>query len=213
MDADDRTTQGQSPERPEPGDALIALALGELSDADRALAESTLSASDRITVERLRTTVTTIADPAMQVAPAGLMRRLEALGRVTAVGEAVVQVAGVIRRLAATLTFDSRVRPALAGFRGVAEGRQLVFSSEAGEVHLRFTGPSESDPRITIWGSVESEDGAPAAGSVRLGEGDAALEADVDDDGMFVLRSPAGSYPLVVRVGGVEIDLGLLDVA
>ncbi|MCA9287328.1 MAG: hypothetical protein KDA05_02020 [Phycisphaerales bacterium] len=195
-------------------DEHVALALGELDAQTAARLDASLDAATRTAIGQIRATVAAMGDRALEAAPASLVRRLEAMGRVSAVGEAVAQVTGALRRLVARVVFDSRVSPALAGFRGGADGRQLVFSSEAGDVHLRLSGPDERDPRVTIRGSVETTEASELQGAIaRIGGAEDRAEANIDEDGMFVLRIAPGSHPMIVRLARTEIDLGLLDVA
>ena len=197
-----------------PSDQHLALALGELDAEAAGRLDAALDDAARHAIGQVRATVAAMRDRALEAAPASLVRRLEAMGRVSPVGEAVAQVAGAIRRLVAQVVFDSRVSPALAGFRGGADGRQLVFSSEAGDVHLRLSGPDEREPRVTIRGSIEATDETELQGAIaRIGGATGAAEASVDEDGMFVLRIAPGSHPMIVRLARTEIDLGLLDVA
>ncbi|MEZ6235739.1 MAG: hypothetical protein R3B68_16270 [Phycisphaerales bacterium] len=197
-----------------PSDEHLALAFGELDAAAAARLDASLDGAARAAIGQVRATVAAIGDGGLEAAPASLVRRLEAMGRVSALGEAVAQVAGAIRRLVAQVVFDSRVSPALAGFRGGADGRQLVFSSEAGDVHLRLSGPDERDPRVTIRGAIEASDETELEGAIaRVGASGGAAEASIDEDGMFVLRVAPGSHPMIVRLARTEIDLGLLDVA
>lgn len=215
---------------PHPSDDLIAAALGELTGPEQARVESSLDETGRVLVQRLQAAVAVLSEVPLEQPPAALLSRLKALGRTTPLTEAVGHVAGTIRRFIATISFDSRVSPALAGFRGAAEGRQLVFTSPVGDVHLRLTGPSEGDPRITIRGCIEvaGAQTPPEAGAfARLGPPHAepvsattasvpdagSIDGILDEDAMFVIRAQPGAYPLTVRLGQTEIDLGILDVA
>lgn len=199
-----------------PNDDVIALALGEVRAEDRARLEGGLRAQDAAIVARLRAVLETMAEPGLEAAPASLVRRLVSLDRRARRAEAVERFGAELRRFIASVVFDSRVNPALAGFRGGTEGRQVAYSSEGGGVHLRVSGPDERDDRMALRGAIEWAGGVSDSGGggwVRLTGRGVDLSIDLDDDGMFATRLEPGAYQIVVALGDVEIDLGVLDVA
>ena len=135
------------PSQPTLTDAQIALVLGEASEAAGAADGRSPG------VSRLRTAIETMRDGAMEAAPERLVARLVGLEAQARFGAALDGVAdavmGAMRAIVATLTYDSRVSPALAGFRGTAGAVQLVFASEAGEVHLHVTESGGGDGVVT----------------------------------------------------------------
>lgn len=157
----------------------------------------------------------------MEAAPERLVARLVGLEAQARFGAALDGVAdavmGAMRAIVATLTYDSRVSPALAGFRGTAGAVQLVFASEAGEVHLHVTESGGGDGVVTVRGVLEPTGGADARGSgggsivLTPVAGGADVSGSIDEDEMFVLRVAPGLYRAMLRIGDASVDLGVLE--
>jgi hypothetical protein len=198
--------------------------------ADRALGLTPQPAPQTPALGRLRSIIDSLREPALEPAPETLIARLvalegrpgtsDALDRVAAgLGD---RVAGAVRLVLATLTFDSRVSPALAGFRGSASAIQLGFASEAGDVHVQIGEPDGPQSLVTIRGAFEPaaagegglRDGGPPSQFLLTpvdGRGPEAC-GDLDEDLMFTLHVAPGHYRARLHHGGVVIDLGELKV-
>lgn len=210
-------------------DAEIARVLGEAGGPDAAGRG----------MARLRAVHRTMRDPAIEAVSEALIQRLIALESRARVGEVLDRVAdavtgavmGAVRSIVATLAFDSRVSPALAGFRGTSGATQLAFTSEAGEIHLHITeSGSAADSRVTVRGEFEAAEprpGAvassaaggpigwieltPRAGSESEAGSRAGIRAEIDEDSMFTVRVAPGPYGVRLGLPDAEIDLGVLE--
>lgn len=114
-----------------------------------------------------------------------------------------------VKRIVATLTFDSWAQPATAlGVRGVRAGtRQMLFSAAGRDVDLR-TKPSAG--AFSISGQVLGPDyfGRIEVSSDTGADTISPRFADLDDLGEFRLDGlPAGTYTLTLRVHDAEIEL------
>jgi len=123
----------------------------------------------------------------------------------------VLRQPGLVERLRAALTFDSRVAAAPVGARGVADDadaeRHLVYSTPALDVALDVYLLDEGVLRID--GQVLPTDGAadPVA-TVHLLRGATEVAGAIADDlGEFTLdRVPPGPFRLLVTLGWLEVD-------
>lgn len=129
--------------------------------------------------------------------------------RFTAYAEAR-QPPGLFQRLLATLTFDSRLQPATAGLRSVAdEGpqQQLLYSTEAAEIALTVR-PALPNKNFTVTGQVFPVGDSPAnTFSIQLlrdVQEVGLVSADELGEFSFV-NLPAGDYNMVVSTGQYEV--------
>jgi len=125
---------------------------------------------------------------------------------------AAVRSPSVVGRLLATLTFDSaRVAPAFGVRSGsaAAGARQLIYSAGESDIDLRLARAAEG---WTVSGQVLGE---CAGGSVEIeGAGDdpARAEAPLNELCEFSLPPiPEGSYNLLLRLPGAEVQIPQLD--
>lgn len=177
---------------------------------------------------RLAAVVHTMRTQAIQPAPESLVQRLVRLqaqpGLIHGIDRVADAVAGAllgaVRSIVATLTYDSRVSPALAGFRGSASTTLLSFSCEMGEIHLQVTESGSSpDARVTVRGVFEPlpefvvspDSSEPSRVVLSPLAGGESVAADLDDDSMFVMRLSPGAYRAALRTGDVAIDLGPVE--
>ncbi len=208
-------------------DAVIALALGEADQNSPAR----LTAGEERSVAQIRAIVATMRDQAIEEAPESLVTRLVAIqtriaiaGGLDRIAQVVTEImAGVARTFMASLTYDSRVSPALAGFRGTGGATQLAFASPAGGIDLHVTESSgEVGSRVTLRGMIEPAEGpaAPVAhgamfwlipSEAAAGQQPPRLSAIIDEDSMFVLHVPPGTYRAMLRLAETAIDLGVLE--
>jgi hypothetical protein len=137
-------------------------------------------------------------------APATWIARAEAL-----MPGPVARAGAALRRLAATLAFDSRAQPAL-GMRGETESaRQLLFSAEGRDIDLRIVGGRGV---FSVAGQVLGPD---EAGVATLAAGDGAgRTATLDSFGEFRFDNlAAGRAVLTLQLGDDEITLPPIDLA
>lgn len=120
------------------------------------------------------------------------------------------QPPGLFQRLFATLTFDSRAQPAIAGLRSVAdEGpqRQLIYTTEAAEIALTVQ-PTLPNKHFTVIGQIFPAGDIPAhAFSIQLLRDVREVDlAAADELGEFTFTDlPVGEYEMVVSAGDYEV--------
>jgi len=124
-----------------------------------------------------------------------------------------LKVPGVVRRILATLNFDSGSQPLAFGVRSgqAAPARQLLFDAGDVSVDLRLARGSEG---WTISGQVLGPCGSDGqVEMVRVGDTEATVRAGLNSLCEFVLLPPvpAGIYTLRLRLDGVEVDIPGLD--
>lgn len=105
-----------------------------------------------------------------------------------------------LRQIIATLTYDSRKTPALAGLRGAAGMVALVF--EAGDAEIDLEIHTDHESRRRLLGQV-SASGQDAPYAVRLRRSDDAqtlAETQTDEHGQFTLEAESGVYVLEIRL-------------
>jgi hypothetical protein len=120
-------------------------------------------------------------------------------------------VRGLLRTLAATLSFDSwSVAPLAAGVRTLRSPvRHLLFSADGRDIDLRVTPAGQA---FALTGQVLGPDETGQIELLQLPESDIRLAA-LDALGEFRLDGVgAGSYQLTLRLGGDEIVLPTIDV-
>lgn len=116
---------------------------------------------------------------------------------------------GFLQCLVATLSFDSRIQPAVAGVRaaGVQESQQqLVYTTDAADVALNIR--SRSDGRFDLDGQIfPAGDVAPDVFSIQLlRQADELGLTTADDLGEFAFEAVSpGVYKLIVSAGWFEV--------
>jgi len=121
-----------------------------------------------------------------------------------------------LRRLVASLTFDSGLQPAMAGVRGAAtrgSRRQLVYTTDIADVVLNIS-PRERGQNINVEGQILPSNGLePGSFDVRLLRGAAEIRAaSTDDFGEFSFRDlHPDAYELLLSAEGVEIIASPVD--
>lgn len=179
---------------------LVAFALGELGTADTAEFEAHLARtpSDRGLFERVRGVLETLKTDDTAEPDRALVDRVKSrFGEI--VGQPTPGLLERVKEIIATLVFDSRVAPAIAGFRGAPSGYQLAFSSDVADVDLQVVAPeTRGEPIFTIRGQVSS----PASGATspavltRPGETAPVATGAVDARGLFCIKTPPGTFDL-----------------
>jgi hypothetical protein len=112
----------------------------------------------------------------------------------------------VLQRLVATLVFDSRMQPAMAGARSAAVGSfHLVYEAPALSIDLACEAVSD---QWRVMGQALPVDAAAGAWQVRaLGAG-GMNEVAADELGIFQLRDlPPGVYTFTLSRGSEEVIL------
>jgi hypothetical protein len=109
-------------------------------------------------------------------------------------------------RVLARLVFDSRNRPALAGYRGQASSCQVAYESDPARLDLQIT--PQGEPSHGTWrlrGQVTTPDDAGIDSVALLRHRTSTVVATVvpDDVGRFKLTSGPGVYDLQI-----ELDQG-----
>lgn len=117
------------------------------------------------------------------------------------------------QQIVATLTFDSRLSPAMAGIRSAATlglERQLVYSSPVADVTLNIQPESE---HIAIYGQIFPTEETAVAYHIQLLQNGLEQTATVTDElGEFTLTdlSP-GIFDLIITAEQFEMSIALLD--
>lgn len=117
---------------------------------------------------------------------------------------------GFLQRLAAALTFDSRLQPGLAGLRATgaqASLRQLIYTTGMADIALNIQ-PRPGDKRLNVNGQIFPGRGAmPETFSIQLLRGADEVGLTTNDDlGEFSFEAiPAGVYELVLSTAEIEI--------
>lgn len=115
---------------------------------------------------------------------------------------------GILRRIVATLSFDSHAGPALGGARGIGaqDGRrQLAYATDAAEVVLDLQ--PRSGGNLDLDGQIFPKDEPPESFSVQLLRNVTELGMTTADElGEFSFESvPPGACEMLLSTGHVEI--------
>ena len=113
-----------------------------------------------------------------------------------------------LRRIVATLIFDSRKAMPVFGMRSVrSSSRQLLYSAQQTDLDLRIT--IQNDECI-VAGQVIRE--GNAGGLVEISGPTGSAEASLNELCEFTLPAlPTGNYSLKVRMSDVEIEIPELE--
>lgn len=196
---------------------LIAYASGDLK-GDEAAAVAAYVRQDpqaRATVQAWRSAAATLrtddtASPSEQA-----VSRAKALytSRPAAAAAPRVSWLEIIDRVLATLVFDSRSQPAMAGFRGTAEVVRLSFTCELGDVDLEVLPPDGAgDARSRVIGQMSpTSQKADHVALCRQGTREVAADGPVLPDGTFELLVEPGVYDLLLHVAGRVLTVPSID--
>jgi hypothetical protein len=189
---------------------LAAFALGELSSQDAQRVRHAVQAQPGLQAKltRIQSAAAllqtgTLADP-----PASTVQRALRL-----MGAAPAQAASWFDRVSdvvASLVFDSKATPTLAGFRGTGSiaTRHMTFDSSAGEVDLEIRAPGPGAVAFQITGQIAASgaDRATRVGFIEIGSTTSG-ETSVDDRGRFQFEVEAGVWDLRLAVGEETLAL------
>jgi anti-sigma factor RsiW len=183
---------------------LVAFAAGEMNAADATWIAAYLptDAAAAREVAMLQAIIGTMRADRSTPAPLDSVADAKALFRPRAAvaGESWWQRA---TRAVAELVFDSRMQPALAGFRSSGgAGFQLEFESDVAHVDLQFEPRDEERDNWSVIGQVASKAADPNAEIAILlrGKDSAVREATADESGVFTFEVDRGDYDFCVRV-------------
>ena len=195
-------------------DLLVAYVADELPPADRdAIRE--LSARNSSIAERIKEVTAMLgsldsvrADAADWSVSRELRQRLIALRPKPRAGW-IESVASQVREVLAALVLDSRAgSPALAGFRGAAGDRHMIFDADSAEIDVRVSRGTATT--VHLLGQVHA---GPALNELRLRSLEDGPEAGapIDADGVFELEVPAGLYELALVGPASRITIPSLE--
>ena len=192
-------------------ETLLALALGELNASQQAEVEQALAENPalRRTLDQIRAILHVFATDDSVEPPETVVQRLKALYRAPQQAEAPGWLAAA-RELLARLVFDSRIAPAVAGFRGGDDAFQLSYESEAGEVDLECEPTLDAQRHAwRIMGQVTPRGPQPVRRVLVVPQGSAqpVAEVPVDADGVFTVQADPGAYTLYIEIDGQVITL------
>ncbi len=201
---------------------LIAYAVGELTP-ERAAEVAEHVARDReaaATVARYREAQATMRADDVTDPPARAVARAKAIFSPprTEKGPSWWEQ---LEHVLATLIFDSRLQPALAGYRGAGSGFHLSFESKPGMVDLeaepieRSSAGIATRPSWRLTGQIDAETPVSNVGValVRRGSDRPAAQAVADEEGIFTLEAPPGRYDLYLRHDDSSIVLRDIELA
>lgn len=177
---------------------LVDLAEGRLPQAQHAALLAQVQADPQLNAEyaRLSRLIALMRTDDSVDAPEAVVARAIKLFQ----SRAAAPRPGLLRRLAALLTFDSAQAPLAMGLRSASSGsRQLLFSAETCDIDVRV---SPARDGWMIMGQVLGEE---APGVVRLNP--SGMQVELNALGEFSLPVvPAGRYSLTLALPDQEIE-------
>lgn len=192
---------------------LLALAANELAPQQAAQLTQQLAADrDSATLlERIRSTLRTMCTDDSTAPPAQLVARVKALfARQRSQRPSWLDG---LQQWVAELLYDSRVTPALVGFRAAQEAVQLSFGVAEIEIDVQLDPPELGAGCWAIHTQVPKTIPAPVEACL-LEQADGAVVATVqsDEHGLLRMDAPPGSYELALRWGSDRVvRLGKLE--
>ncbi|MHC4219574.1 MAG: anti-sigma factor family protein [Planctomycetota bacterium] len=191
---------------------MIAFAAGELADGEARQVEAWLASHPDAaeTVARYRMARTTLqTDNGADPPPESVARAKAIFEPRTA---AAPSLADRVEQLIATLIYDSRVKPALAGVRGAVTGFQLGYELPESEAQLDLQADVDEDGADTrrwrLVGQISSANPLPPAKVTLCRPGSLTPVHTVhsDERGVFVVKIEPGTFDLHVQLpGGLHV--------
>jgi len=190
-----------------PNEQLADLLAGDLAEAEADDLRARLNATEegRAALEEAERLAAFLRDEPAAEPPASVVAKARREFARSRPGLAD-RVADGVRSFIASLDFDSRLSPAVAGFRGIEEVAQVAFSAEPCEIDIEIQ-PAE-DGRTVLRGQIDADESAGWAIAVVDQDGRTAAETEADADGAFRIRLDAGTYTLVLTRGEVRVEAG-----
>lgn len=208
-----------------PYETLVDLAEGRVSPADEAVLQAQIAANPEASIElaHLKALITLMRRDSSEDAPSHIVHRAQRIFRATSQEQTtspatepnLLQVgATALRRLIATLQFDSFQSPQAYGMRQASSGwpgvRQLLYSAADYDVDIRII---QRDNRWQISGQVLSADDIPESGTIELETPDQHISVILNELAEFALPPvPANNYTLILRLPDVELTIPALEV-
>lgn len=200
-------------------DRLAALASGDLApeEALAAEAEAERSAEASSALAVMRTVIAALrTDDSTEPTATSLQRAKAVFARMRAGQAQRSWLDGIVESIA-KLVHDTRAQPALAGFRGAADGYQLTFEANELEIDLQIeqsSGSADDGALCQVIGQVSTPTG-PGAKSIAFtapGTRESLAEIATDSRGVFSIALPRGRYDLLVEGSGGVVVVSGLDV-
>ncbi len=209
-------------DRPISYEQLLSYAAGEVSAAEAAELEAALRGQPALsaTVARMRAAIELMRTDDSQAPSAAALERARRIFAPRAAGAA--NWLSDLKQTLATLLFDSRQQPALAGFRGEFDRVQLAYDCPTMEVELEIEPAVESGGEGRVMGQLTPKSAGDLSAEPLSGlrlllvagdTHDVLTQCTPDEHGVFELAAPAGSYELVIRSGDEAIVLPDLEIA
>ena len=116
-------------------------------------------------------------------------------------------------RVIAALSFDSRLQLSAASVRGVARGRQMLFTTEQVDIDLQIKpGHTDRDLMGQMLSTSSSGEVLPAFVSLQSSAGTWLRATETDSLGQFTFRQiPSGNYDLVFDLENQEVAITGLE--
>jgi hypothetical protein len=194
---------------------LVDWVEGRLPEKEARAVEEQVAVADSVTladVAWLRKFVRATEDSVLEAPPPEVRSTLMASFKAHAEGR---QPPRLLKRVVATLTFDSGLRPAVgvrsAGTQGAR--RQLVYSADDLDVALNFL-PRARDKNFDLDGQVlPHNDMELGSFSVQLLQSETELGITATDDlGAFAFESiPSGVYEIILSTDRVEVSIAPVE--
>jgi hypothetical protein len=184
-------------------ETLIAYVAGELDEqtAARVKAHIRSSASDAERVARLRTVIKTMRADDTLAPPNEPLDRAKAIFKPSR-SSAWRSLRRQLEAVVASLVYDSRAQPALAGYRGAGDVVQLSYESEIADVDLELS-PTGAQAGATwlVMGQISPHEmrARPVVALLSPSDESFCMEIAPDEHGVFTLQSASGEYELVIR--------------
>jgi hypothetical protein len=183
---------------------------GRLSEGEARTLEERVAAADSATradVAWLRAFARVSEDTVIASPPSGVRDTL--IERFEAYAEGK-QHPGLLRRLVASLTFDSNLQPA-AGLRsvGVPGSRQLIYSTADADVAITVR-PRSQDGLLNVYGQILPLDGTDSGvlGVQLLEDSSEVATTATNDLGEFTFEAvPSGAYEVLASSDRIEIQI------
>ncbi len=190
---------------------LVALATGELDGAEAEALRARLDSEPGLRAEydRLAQSVSFLRAESSAEPSAEALKSAKRLLRESRPG-AMERLSEGLRRLVASLDFDTRLTPAVAGIRGGATAAQVAFSCEVADIDLEITPEDDESWRIAC--QIDADEDGDWDVTIVDRATDAAVRTLAAIDGAFRTTLGVGSYSLRLRRGDVEIEVGPLQI-
>lgn len=176
-------------------ETILALAKGELCGAEADAAKAAIDADSccRRQFSEISQTLAQLQSNRQNTPPADWIARAKAAFAPRAAEPRRSWIEQVVTAMA-RLVYDSRVQPALAGFRGEAEGATLTYECDGATMDLHLIA-AEKDA-WTVLGQVDAaaSEGHERIAFVRHGTSEIVAEADADESGQFRVSLAGGEY-------------------